>query len=128
MDTEVYNGTIPHPIRASAHSKRWIAVVYRDTSAPGGLHRDFLPHVNGREYQAAGLPIGAFIEAASDNTVNGKKVRTRYYYRVEKQDEDDVIFQPCHKDEISRAPVKLNPLHHFSDAEIKAEARRRGFC
>lgn len=134
----IIDGTIANPMYLDHRgAKNWAARVTRDYgTAPGGLEREFFAHgPRNRVFLLEDIKPGDFVEFGGDKTsyVGSKKAR-RAYREVVTVSEEALVVRPVKFEEIEKkhqdedAAAAPNPLAHFSNEMILAEARRRGLA
>lgn len=77
-------------------AKNWMAVIWKNPRAPGGLDRRFCPRAYGEEfyYLLDGVKPGTPVEFAADTfTGSGRRVRDRWYGVVIEMEPDSITIE-----------------------------------
>lgn len=84
-ELKIIDGTICHQCYVEhRRGRNWVARVWRDKTAPGGLAREFMKKGSGKHYiLLPDLSPGQYIEFGGDYyTASGRPDRNREYYKV----------------------------------------------
>ncbi len=123
---EIDQGTIQniaHTFGQFGRVKNWVAIVTKDYTAPGGLHRDFFKRgPQDRVFLPADLASGQWLEFGGDKvTSGGKRKNKRQYREVVSLSETVLELKPIDFSEIGRAAeVEVNPPDSGSDSSDRA--------